>query len=684
VYYSQGRYEEALKAYGRALAIREKALGSEHPDVAQTLNNLAVVEVTQRNWADAQHYWERATHILERRTSLGATGLGQPLVGKAKSEAARSSKYFQGLVKAAWWRRGDQRGAEAANAMFVKAQWAAASEAAEALAQMAVRGAKDDPKLATLARERQDLLAEWKRRDEARTAAASTPPEKRNKEAEAENVARISTIEARIGEIDTMLKDQFPDFAALASVAVASMADVQAVLRDDEALLMFLDSDDRFKPIPEETFIWVITKNDTRWVRSELGTEALRREVAALRCGLDRDRNWSWEGRWQAQSAECRALRPNGFKDEAPLPFDLSRAHALYKSLFGEIQDLIKDKHLLIVPSGALNALPLQVLVTEQPADALPLTEDGYAKAKWLGARNALTVLPAVSSLKALRITAKPSLAADAYIGFGNPLLTGLDGTDRSAWDHQHCRQPAPAKRARVAQAGRAPEIAPLLKGGLGNVEDLRRQNPLPETAEELCTVARDLGMADPDKAVNLGAKATEAHVKTLSASGTLARARVVHFATHGLVAGETAMFAANHAEPALLLTPPKTASEEDDGLLTASEVAALKLDADWVILSACNTAAGDTIGGDALSGLARAFFYAGARSLLVSHWYVNSKATVALVTKSFDALKADPNIGRAEALRRAIATLMARGGRTAHPAAWAPFVVVGEGGVAR
>ena len=188
--------------------------------------------------------------------------------------------------------------------------------------------------------------------------------------------------------------------------------------------------------------------------------------------------------------------------------------------------------------------------------------------------------------------------------------------------------------------------------------------------------------LPDPDRVVNLGARATEARVKGLSADGTLARARVVHFATHGLVAGETALFAENHAEPALLLTPPDTDSEEDDGLLTASEVTALKLDADWVILSACNTAAGDSVGGNALSGLARAFFYAGARALLVSLWYVDSEATVALITKSFDALKADPKMGRAE--RRSMAALIAAGGRTAHPSAWAPFVVVGEGGAGR
>jgi hypothetical protein len=99
------------------------------------------------------------------------------------------------LVKAAWRRQG-QGGADT-GPMFVKAQWAAASEAAEALAQMAARGAKGDVKLASLVRERQDLLAEWQKRDAARMAAASIAPDQRNRQAEAVNVARIGAIEHR-------------------------------------------------------------------------------------------------------------------------------------------------------------------------------------------------------------------------------------------------------------------------------------------------------------------------------------------------------------------------------------------------------------------------------------------------------------------------------------------------------
>ena len=111
-----------------------------------------------------------------------------------------------------------------------------------------------------------------------------------------------------------------------------------------------------------------------------------------------------------------------------------------------------------------------------------------------------------------------------------------------------------------------------------------------------------------------------------------------------------------------------------------ASEVAQLKLDADWVILSACNTAAGDKPGARGLSSLAQAFFYAGARALLVSHWSVESNAASALTTAMFEATRNDPTIGRAEALRQSmmgLASIQA----TAHPFYWAPFVVVGEGG---
>jgi CHAT domain-containing protein/tetratricopeptide (TPR) repeat protein len=678
LYQVQGRLGEAELLYKRALALFEKALPAGHPQIASSLNNLAGLYFVQRDWQRTTDYLRQGTSIIAQRTRRGTSIIGGGLTGKTKSEGFRNSLVFSVLVKTSYRLARQQSGSNQtlAREMFKTSQWASGSEAAAALARMSARQASSGGALAGPIRQRQDLVAEWHRRDQLSTGFVSQPAAKRNRKAEEVNRARLSDIDGLIAEIDKRLAKEFPDYAALVNPEPLSVEDVQGQLGADEALVLIL-STPKWKSMPEETFIWVVTKTESRWVRSAAGTEALKREVAALRCGLDFDGSW--------KGTRCFDLLNVVYTEadrdeEKPLPFQFDRAHKLYRSLFGQVEDLILDKHLLIVPSGALNALPFQVLVTQAPEAAIPADLTGYAKIKWLGQRNAITILPSVSSLKALRAHAKTSRASQAFIGFGNPLLTGADGTDKRAWARQTCPAPSVAARMRTAALSLSQKIASFFRGGLANVDDVRRQSPLPETTDELCAVARASGIDAPDNVVFLGERATETQVKALSSNGALSRARIVHFATHGLIAGETASFANNLAEPSLLLTPPVTASEKDDGLLTASEITTLKLDADWVILSACNTASGDTVGGDAFSGLARAFFYAGARALLVSHWYVDSQATVALVTGAFKELKRDPRIGRAEAMRRAMSSLIASGGRNAHPANWAPFVVVGEG----
>ncbi len=498
-------------------------------------------------------------------------------------------------------------------------------------------------------------------------------------DAQGADAARAATarIEARLAEKQAALRQAFPDYAELANPNPLPLADAQTLLGAGDALVLFLELP-QYGRVPEETIVFALTKTEARWTSIGLGANALRERVAALRCGLD---TGAWRDAGRQKCRDLAGAEPGFAYGEAiadTLPFDLAGANALHRDLFGGIEDLTQGKRLLIVPSGALTQLPFEVLVTAKPDDTLPRFE-AYQKAAWLGQRQAITILPSVGSLKALR-AAKASTAPEPFAGFGNPLLTGHDGTDKSAWAKQECAKPAAPKQSRIASI--TASIASLFRGGAVNVEDLRRQPPLPETADELCAVGRELGVPEAglSQAVHLGGKATVTQVKALSQSGELARARVVHFATHGLLAGETAMFAKAKAEPALLLTPPAQASEEDNGLLTASEVAQLNLNADWVVMSACNTAGGSAEGAEALSGLARAFFYAGARALLVSHWYVDSEAAVAITTGAVNAMKKEPQTGRAEALRRAETDLIARGGRFAHPSVWAPFVLVGNG----
>jgi CHAT domain-containing protein len=760
------RLSEAEPLMRRALAIDEKSFGAEHPDVGIRLNNLATLLECQGRWLEAVALYRKAKPIM-----TGAhTGGGPERGGLGKAILAQNASGLRADARALY-RAGAGDFANRAEG-FELAQWAMRNDAADALSAMALRFARGSQELAKLVREEQDLLGSSEGAYRSLDAAAGKA------DAKAAEAARsaIADIEAMLAEKRAALRQAFPDYVELSNPKPLPLSDVQALLGEREALLLFLDLP-RYGRVPEETIVFALTKKQARWTSIGQGSSALRERVTALRCGLDSS-NW----RLGKETREvCKALLGiEGTEDQVP-PFDAAAAYALYRDLFSGIEDLIQNKQLLIVPSGALTQLPFEVLLTSlaekekygervkkagrlgaqleniasstgikitqvvageaaekaglKPNDII-LSLDGQAfndtqrliaeiqshtpgaqvslhvlrdgseitlqatlaemekrewiprflgenegqKFAWLGERQAITILPSVGSLKALR-AAKASEAPEPFAGFGNPLLTGLDGADKSAWAKQDCGKPAPPKRGRIASI--VASIASLFRGGAVDVEDLRRQPPLPETADELCAVARGLGAPEAGlgKAVYLGERATVSMVKALSKSGDLARARVVHFATHGLLAGETAMFAKAKAEPALLLTPPAQASDEDNGLLTASEVAQLNLNADWVVMSACNTAGGSAEGAEALSGLARAFFYAGARALLVSHWAVDSEAAVSITTGAVNAMKANPKIGRAEALRSAEAALIARGGRFAHPSVWAPFVLVGNGG---
>ncbi|WP_314955390.1 CHAT domain-containing protein [Bradyrhizobium cosmicum] len=458
--------------------------------------------------------------------------------------------------------------------------------------------------------------------------------------------------------MDRTIAAQFSDYAALVTKAPIAIEDVQKQLRSNEAMLLFTTTS-------RATFVWTVTRADVRWHAAELGEKQLIEAVGALRCGLDAEA-------WLDKASTCaqKLGRKNSLGADEPLPFDQERAVALYQALLGPVARDIDGKELILVPSGPLATLPFQVLLTEKPDAGGDRT-----KVPWLVRRFATTVLPSVSSLKALRQVARKTAASKPFLGVGNPLLDGDGSSDLSMARAKLARQiqtcaAIPPQPAQVAQ--RNLRAVDALSGGTADIAQLRRQMPLPETALELCAVANTFSPVKGD--VVLAGDATETKMKALGQSGDLAKYRVLHFATHGALAGQVR----GSIEPGLILSPPTAPTSTDDGYLSSSEISGLKLDADWVILSACNTAGGQAANSEAFSGLARAFFYAGTRALLVSHWAVNSDAAVAITTGTIDAMNGHPDVGRAEALRRSISALVAKGGENARPGTWAPFVLVG------
>ena len=668
----QDQTDEAERLFERTLPANERS-GQDSTAYADNLAGLGMVHFTRKDWGKAYAALERASAIQIAVEKRGA-GTGTARRGQQPRVIRQAEMFLLQAVTAFRLTEADPSQADALrDAAFQMAQRAQNSEAGAALGQMAARFSSGTGALATLVRERQDLASEWQAQDARLTAEFSALPAQRKAQKEAALRQRLGAIVGRLDTLDARLAKEFPEYASLASPQPLSISGARSLLAPQEALVFIAN---RLK----QSLVWVITAQEARWELVAPGEADLAREVSALRCGLDATA-WELEGK-----GSCRSLLGISYQAGDPLPFDLVRAHALYDALLAPFQEIIKGKRLLIAASGPLSALPFSVLVTDKPTAQFPADARRYADVAWLAKRHATVVLPSVTSLASLRSTRQAKAAPSAFIGFGNPLLSGSDGQDRRAWAKQTCSKSKERTLPRVAGWRPLEALAKLFRGTLGNADTLRRQSPLPETADELCAVARDLGANERD--VVLGSRATETAVKALSDGGRLANYRVLHFATHGLLAGETESFGSG-AEPALLLTPPDKATDADDGLLTASEVAKLKLNADWVVLSACNTAGGAKAGAQPLSGLARAFFYAGARALLVSHWYVDSDATVRLVTGIFAQAKLDPAAGRDEAVRRAMLAMIADTSRplasaSAHPSVWAPFVVVGDSGAAR
>lgn len=725
----QGKVAEAESLFQRVLKIRGDLVGNQHSFTASARADLGAVNLARGNYPAALGYYREAVRLLT--TQRAAQTLAKSVID---DEIRRNRAAFAGLTHAAWEtgaRPGGNRQAMMAES-YAASQQAWSTSAAAALARMSTRLGAGNTDLGRRIRRLQDMserilalhdedmkaLADWsgvQRQNPAYSAAMEAfraasigqgrdnapivarqkvlieklqealrlcPPGQKaagceTSDKEREAITRelgALAAEASKGSGDMMALHQrlqaaesqlpgyaqftsrrkarleesqrleetvaqeraavvrtFPDYVALTEPSPLTVAETQALLQPDEALVTILVG-------PQRSFVWAISRERAEWAALEVGADALVEHVAALRRGLD-------PLSMDQPDASGRVTRG----------YDLSRAHAVYRLLLEPVAAVIAGKrHLIVVPTGPLSSLPFQVLVAAPPAAGADPAA-ALRTAQWLIRRHALSVLPSVQSLAALRRLAPANTAVRPFLGIGDPVLTG------------------PPAKGQQSRGGPAVAMRPasVYRNGQADLRAVRELVPLPDTAQELRSIAKVLGATGDS--VLLRADANETRFKRTS----LEDYRVIQFATHGLIAGELSGL----EEPALVLTPPATPSELDDGLLTASEVAALRLAADWVVLSACNTASGTDAGAEALSGLARAFFYAGARGLLVSHWAVNSEAAVGLTTKTFAALAADPKLGRAEAFRRTMVGMIDAG---QPPSYWAPFIIVGEGAASR
>jgi CHAT domain-containing protein len=506
-----------------------------------------------------------------------------------------------------------------------------------------------DPALQELVRNEQDLSKQINALLGTLNNVLSLPSSERDEKGVAAINGSIAKARADRDKARQTINKQFPSYADLVDPRPPSVDQIKATLRSGEALLSFYFGQNG-------SFVWAVPKDGpVAFAEVKANSVELEGKVRKLR----------------------EALEPQAAMISDIPAFDLALGYELYSMLLKPVESGWKSaNNLIVVTNGALGLLPLAVLPTEAATiqEGEPLFA-AYKKVPWLARTHAVTSVPSAAALRTLRALPPGKPTRDKLIAFGDPLFSKEQAAEAE-------------KPILVADAGAATmrgmplkrRSAPQLEGV--NSAELAMLPRLPDTADELKSIAVALE-ADPSKVLNLGKEANEKKVKSLDLSGF----KILAFATHGLVPGELNGL----TQPALALSAPDVSGSEGDGLLTMEEILTLKLDADWVVLSACNTGTGAGAGAEAASGLGRAFFYAGTRALLVTNWSVHSASARELVSDLFHRQAQDAKITRGEALRQAMVALIDgdgfkdNAGKTvfsyAHPLFWAPYTIIGDGG---
>jgi CHAT domain-containing protein len=513
------------------------------------------------------------------------------------------------------------------------------------LAATSARSASEDPRLTGTIRQRQDLdmalAANRSRIAELMNLKSGTGKTDRLQKILGELKARGGALKRAIATLDQEIRHQFPEYSQMVRPQTANIEHIRKVMRPDEAFVLVFTGENA-------TFVWSFQKKSpVRFAKVWIGARELNRYVYDLR----------------------KAVDPGSIARVKDIPvFDTTLANRLFDLLLAPVREgWEKSKILLVVANAPIDRLPLSVLVTDSTApesrnNRLLLSD--YQRIPWLIRTHAVATLPSVGSIVNLR--ERPSLKSRklTYAGFGDP------------WFSRDQKTGSPKTTSSIAQMGFHLRSVPKRH----DVDVISASLPmlprLPETADEVREIAVSLG-ADVEKDVFSGPAASEAQIKTMDLSDR----RILVFATHGLMPGDIDGL----HQPALAMSHPAYSGDNDsDGLLTMGEIMWLNLNADWVVLSACNTASPNGRGKEAMSGLGQAFFYAGARSMLVTNWPVETNSAKTLTTALFQRLGNHPAIHRAKALQMSQTALIDGPGTGkysyAHPLFWAPYTFVGDG----
>jgi CHAT domain-containing protein len=647
--FASGQTQAGLAA-AQSLLKREIArVGEKHFDAASARGILAAGLMRAGKDADAIREFKAALPVLLAASRENADDDDATVV------AGRSQR-LQGIVEAYIRLLANTQSAsgDVAADTFSLADSIRGRSVQQALTASGARASIKDPALAELVRNEQDLGKQVNAQLGLLNNILALPSAQRDEKGVKGVNASIEKLRSDRDKARAEINKRFPSYADLVDPKPPSVAQIKATLADGEAMLSFYFGRDA-------SFVWAVPREGAvTFAEIKATSGEIESKVRKLR----------------------EALEPQAAMISDIPPFDLKLGYELYSTLLKPVEAGWKQsKSLIVVTNGALGLLPISLLPTapaQIDANDDPLFSS-YRQVPWLARKYAVTMVPSSAALRTLRQLPPGKPGRSELIAFGDPLFSTEQAAEAEKAETQIKVADAGAVTTRGMPLKR--RSSPKLEGV--DSAELAMLPRLPDTADELRSIALAL-QADPSKILKLGKDANEDAVKTVDLSGF----KVLAFATHGLVPGELNGL----TQPALALSAPAVAGIGGDGLLTMEEILTLKLDADWVVLSACNTGAGSGAGAEAASGLGRAFFYAGTRALLVTNWSVHSQSARELVTNLFKRQADDPKLTRGEALRQAMMALadgpgyVGADGKTefayAHPLFWAPYSIIGDGGV--